>query len=226
MKLFKDKFLFSCLFFIVCQWFFPLFSVESSRVFVIGDSHASFGFRNIPGCIVNWLGPRTMHRVGRDGLSGLNIQSLGVQNGDTVVFVFGEIDVRCHIGKIRDSTKQSEQALISDLAQRYLNTIIENRKQYTKLKCIIFAVVPPTDKGYNPQYPYYGTLQERVRITQALNRKLHELAACNNIYMLDVYKEYSAPDGSLRREFSDGSVHVDPNKIFIIQYKLKKLLSL
>ena len=48
------------------------------------------------------MGHVTMHRIGRDSLSYFNIKDYSVQENVYVVFVFGEIDVRCHIGRIAD----------------------------------------------------------------------------------------------------------------------------
>lgn len=100
-------------------------------IYVFGDSHASFCFREretivendfltyfhepshtqYPIHITSFIGV-TMHRVGRDSLSFLNIKQRGVKNGDVVVYVFGEVDVRCHIGKQRDQTKKLYQKLL------------------------------------------------------------------------------------------------------------------
>jgi hypothetical protein len=73
----------------------------SPNIHVFGDSHVS-EFSNIPGCLLHYVGPITMHRIGRDGLNFLDMTSYGVQENEVAIFVFGEIDCRCHIGKQRD----------------------------------------------------------------------------------------------------------------------------
>jgi hypothetical protein len=195
-----------------------------SEIHVFGDSHSFFCFDKIDGIKVHWLGPRTMHRVGREGLLGLNSITFGVQNNDICIFVFGEIDVRCHVGKQRDIYHRSEDEILKELVQQYVNTIIENRKLFQTLHCVIFAVIPPSDNGYNPDYPFYGTLEERVRLTKTLNQYLKDVARESGIYVLDVYENYATSSGSLNPEMSDGQVHINQNCNGPVKEELAKLL--
>ena len=105
--------------FIITCFFFQISNTSVINVF--GDSHGSFMFSNertqiprnersvfsytdgkkthkIPFSI-NWFGSKTMHSIGRDGLMALNLKNFGVSEGDVAVFVFGEVDARCHVGK-------------------------------------------------------------------------------------------------------------------------------
>lgn len=50
-----------------------------------------------PTCSIHWVQLRTMHRVGRDGLDGLNVKDYDVEENDVVVFIVGFIDVAGHI---------------------------------------------------------------------------------------------------------------------------------
>jgi hypothetical protein len=105
-----------------------------TTVRVVGDSHSVNSFCNIneekgdwkfyddgrfftvPFSIYNMYGV-TMHRIGRDGLSLLEKwrrDIIGALEGDVLVFVFGEIDVRCHILKqSEDKMFQSMSSLIN-----------------------------------------------------------------------------------------------------------------
>src|SRR5579872_2784969 len=99
-----------------------LFSIEmhaNEPIYVYGNSHAA-SFAEIPGCIIKWTGPTTMHRIGRDGLSFLDLRMKEIEEGATIVFVYGEIDVRCHIGKQRDLFGRKQDEIIDSLARNYL----------------------------------------------------------------------------------------------------------
>ena len=101
-----------------------LASAQSIHVF--GDSHANWGFSNfgkhhydynyntlnIP-FSVHWIINKTMHGIGKDGLRVLNIASYNMQENDIAVFVFGEIDARCHIGKQRDEQHRDVDQIIT-----------------------------------------------------------------------------------------------------------------
>jgi hypothetical protein len=202
------------------------------NVYIFGDSHASFCFREsavlqkkesfelpvtinekslkIP-FIIHWLGPITMHRVGRDGLQFLNVKNFNVQEDDIVVFVFGEIDVRCHIGKQRDLKKRKLTEIIDELAAKYICTIKENQKQFEELACIVCCIIPPIDGlgRNNPEYPFYGELSDRIDIARRLNQKLQILCTKKNLLFLDFYDLYADFQGALNVLFADPIIHID-----------------
>lgn len=217
------------------QWLSP------KTIHVFGDSHASFCFRSISTLAVlpvsigsknlvlpleiYWLGPITMHRVGRDGLSFLDLRNYFIQEKDVVVFVFGEIDVRCHIGKQRDTKNRDLAEIIETLATNYINTILQNQKLFSSLTCIVCSVTPPID-GYgrnNPEYPFYGQLSDRVAITCELNKKIQQLCQKHNLLFLDFYDLYTDHQGALNLKFADPTVHID--SIFNVPIK-KRLVEL
>jgi hypothetical protein len=192
------------------------------KIHVIGDSHTE-EFKGLQYCHLHHLGPITMHRVGRDGLTILNFRTLKVKEGDLVVLVFGEIDARCHIGKQRDLKGRPLDEIIDTLVRNYLLTIQYNQATYKKVSAIVYTITPPTEQIYSSDFPFYGSLLDRVEITQKLNSKLHELAPHFNIVVLDVYEDYADANGVLIPELSDGTVHL---KILNpIQKKLEQLVN-
>lgn len=192
-------------------------------VHVFGDSH-SFAFISIPVCQLHWLGGITMHRVGRDGLSFINLPAWGVQEGQVAVFVFGEIDVRCHIGKQRDEMKRDVNEVIETLVTQYIYTILLNRSLYRQLTCVVYSIIPPADLQNHIDPPFYGTLQDRVDITQRLNARLAAWCELFGIEFLNVYYDYATPEGILRAEISDGGVHIAPAHNYAITQKLNQIL--
>lgn len=172
------------------------------------------------------LGPRTMHRIGRDGLRYLNIKQFAkVAEGDVAIFAFGEIDVRCHVAKQKEIHLRSIDEVIDTLARNYIKVIVENRDLFGNLMCIVYSVVPPTDHSNNLEFPKFGTLEERVRITQMLNHRLKFLCSASGISFLDVYEDFADENGVLRFDLSDQSVHIDSKQNQKIREKLFELIS-
>lgn len=165
-----------------------------------------------------------MHRISRDNLSFLHLPSHTVKEGDVAIFVFGEIDVRCHIGKQRDLSHRSLEEIIDTLVMRYLETIKLNRQLYQDLTCIVYSIVPPTDLNFNPEFPFYGSLEERVIITKQMNKRLSDWCHFYNISFLDIYDDYANDDGSLNTALSDGTVHIHPSHNEAIFHKLANIL--
>jgi hypothetical protein len=213
----------------LCLTVFTLFNLNLKAndsiptIHVFGDSH-SMEFTNIPKCNIYWLGPVTMHRMGRDGLNFLNLRAMNIQEGQAVVFAFGEIDVRCHIGKQRDQGSRNLDEIIETLATKYIHAILKNRDLYNHITCIVYSVTPPIDGIINPAYPYYGSLEDRIHITQKLNARLARLCQQVGIEFLDVYEDYATTEGSLNVALSDGCVHIHGAYNQAIHQKLYKLL--
>lgn len=213
-------------------------------IHIIGDSHAFFNFASggnlkkislhevpvvqadqkisIP-VLIRWLGPRTMHRVGREGLKEIDIKKWEVQEGDTVVYVFGEIDVRCHILKQRDEGRDLEE-VINVLVDRYLNALYVNHCQYNVLKTIVCNIVPPTDRVASKEFPVYGSLAERICITQKLNERLKKGCLEKGFLFLDCYEYYCTEYGDFKKELSDGDVHIAFDHNHFMKQELFKLV--
>jgi hypothetical protein len=217
------------------------------KIHVIGDSHSSFCFTNmIPvgthlerslfRCkthhnehlsvffSIHWLGPFTMFRIGRDGLKAFNLKSMKVQENEIAVFVFGEIDVRCHIEKQSAVQGKEPDAIIDQLVKQYIGAINENRNQFNHIHCVVCNVVPPSDNSFNPRYPFYGSLKTRIDITKKLNSKLQELCAANKISVLDLYTDHCTEQGDLSFEYCQGDVHIAPRHNARIKQKLLQLV--
>ncbi len=214
-------------------------------VHVFGDSHAYFCFsnknrgtfdENSSFCMklddgdfcapfyIHHLGPITMHRVGRDGFGILDIRG-HVKDGDTVVFSFGEIDVRCHIGKQRDAQGRSADEVIKTLVSSYLKTISENVHKYKKLDVVILGPVPPSDMGHTAFFPVYGSLSERVLLNSLLNDALKAEIDKTDFHFLDIRDLFQNSEGSFELSLSDGSVHVNIAYNRVIKERLFSLVS-
>jgi hypothetical protein len=189
---------------------------------VIGDSHSA-EFSNIDGCIIHYLGPRTMHRIGRDGLAILDFKGLNIQENDVVVLAFGEIDVRCHIGKQRDYYDRDLNEIIDVLLENYFKTILMNRSLYEKIKILTYTVTPPIPEVLNPDYESYGSIQDRVFISKLLNQKLVEKSILTGIGCIDVYDDYADERGVLIPALSDGSLHIHSSCSQNIKEKLYQI---
>lgn len=190
-----------------------------NKTYFYGDSHgeSSFNgfsmpheFRIEKSC--------TMHRVGRDKMvPNWNPCS----QRDTVVFTFGEVDCRAHIGK-QIELGRSENEVIETLTKDYIETIHDIRN----CRVIVVAVIPPTArKDYeasvvNGGFPFISSDEDRVRYTRSVNNHLFELCRKYNFIFFDPYEPYTREDGCLRRELSDGNVHIGDTRKVLESFKI------
>ena len=82
-------------------------------------------------------------------------------------------------------------------------------------KIIIVAVIPPTKK-YDYDLPFVGSDECRVRYTNKVNKLLEELSIINNYIYFNPYSYYERPDGTLKHELSDSTIHLG-NNLFLLE---------
>ncbi len=182
---------------------------DLARIRVVGDSHALFGFARVREAKIHWLGPVTMHRLGRDGCFEA-VRHLDIPTGSVVVFCCGEIDVRRHLKRIADQRGTPVEDLIRDVAGRYLASLQRYREQAGAERVIALAAPPPA-RFYvpNPELEY-GTLRDRVAVRRRLNEVLRAEAQSMDVEVLDFPTSLEARDGSLKAHLGDGNVHIAP----------------
>jgi hypothetical protein len=187
-------------------------------IHTIGDSHSYSGWTGI---INHHLGPILCYSFGKEKLNRCDIRTLNIKDEDTIIFSFGEIDCRCHIHKhITETTIY--QDIINNIVDNYFEAIELNVSiSQIKLKNIcVYNIVPPVQK-YNTfedvGYPYLGTDKERKQYTLYFNKKLKEKCIEKNYIYFDIYNNYIDENGFLRKDLSDGIVHIR-NGIYISNF--------
>lgn len=213
------------------------------RVHVFGDSHSHFCFSDNGGpCCpakanyvfeyknnikvpftINWIGPKTMYAVGRDGFN-IIFKKESVFENDIVVFTLGEIDARVHIGKQRDKQRVDLNDILVPLVDNYINIINHNKAFYQNIYCVVMEVVPPTHTCNNSEFPYYGTSKDRINITRQLNKRLQVSCLQNNIMWLPIHDIFATPEGDLNMKLSDGCNHISMTYNYHIKQRLIDLL--
>ena len=178
-------------------------------IHTIGDSHSGHGWCGI---IQHHLGPVLAYSFGKEKLNRCDIRNYTIRDGDTLVFCLGEIDCRCHVHKhITDTV--SYQDIINNIVDTYFEAIQLNISiAQIKLKNVcVYNVVPPIQKYNtleNPEYPYLGTDEERKKYVLFFNKKLKEKCIDMEYIFFDIYDKYVDENGYLRKELSDGTVHL------------------
>lgn len=79
---------------------------KSYRIYMsihtFGDSHASdihSGWKDCDNIKAHHIGSILCYSFGKNNLKRCNIRRFNINDGDSVIFCFGEIDCRCHIHK-------------------------------------------------------------------------------------------------------------------------------
>lgn len=187
-------------------------------IHTIGDSHSQNGWVT---AIKHHIGPLLCYSFGKEKLKRIDIRRFNIRDGDTIIFCLGEIDCRCHIHKHISKTT-SYQDIINNIVDNYFEAIELNVSiSQIKFKNIcVYNVVPPVQKHNteeNPKYPYLGTDEERKQYVLYFNKKLKDKCTEKNMVFFDVYDNYKDKNGFLRKDLSDGNVHIS-NAIYISNF--------
>ena len=186
-------------------------------IFTIGDSHAvySFSFNGITYPRVtqslriatpnSW----TMHRVGRDST---DFTSIGFPKESIMLLSFGWIDINFqHIDKQIELGRDIDE-IINTLVNKYIQVLIKNRNLGQKYIGVINILPPTTDDDKTiftevlPNGP--SSIEIRAGFTQKMNSILKEKCSEFNLLYLNLHDAYVNEDGSLKKELSDGNVHL------------------
>ena len=186
---------------------------------IFGDSHAArehSGWRHCPNVITHHIPGTLCFSFGRDRLKRCNISNYNINDGDSVIFCFGEIDCRNHVHKHITPTNTYKH-IIDKIIENYIIAIKENLENCNKkLKHVcIYNVVPPCHyirEAPTHPFPYLGTDEERRTYALYFNKVVKEKCKENNYIFFDIYDKVKDEHGFLNRELSDNNCHLIDGK--------------
>jgi hypothetical protein len=190
----------------------------------VGDSHSvllnagrfpSFGIAPVsPGRWVWHLGPRVMFSIARNDLPPAlrrlaRIRWLRPGRGVAWFFVFGEIDIRCHLGPRMESGA-------ADLS--FVDAYVERVHAFVDgigaaAATVVVPVPPSVDVLDHAAFPVAGSFEVRLAAHQAVRDRLVSAAAIPHrgpiIRVLDLTEALADPTGLMLPEFTDDGCHTN-----------------
>lgn len=189
-------------------------------IFIFGDSHARYNFKNLSIPNVNLSeNSITMHRIGRDNII-INFNPEYNNSNNIFILCYGEVDCRCHIAK-QIALGRDKYEICKLLVENYFNTIKNNIRQYKAI--IIVSVTPPMARKpfediHGPlthEFPMLGDDQERVENTKIINNLLEEYCKIYKFTFFNISNFYSDYDGTLIFKYSDTIAHIEQNEYIL-----------
>ena len=155
-------------------------------IYVIGDSHTQAFDNNF---VKIWLtAPTAYQNIKKiseinDRLSQYDID----KDKDYLFFVFGEIDIRCHLGFIADNNSRTYDDVVGECVDRYgvfLDYYISNGYNVGT-----WGPIPsgPNNNIQGNGLPSYKTKEARNIITKIFNEKLESLCNQKNIKFKTIF---------------------------------------
>lgn len=193
----------------------------------IGDSHASFfsGKNEMQPIYPEYsdgqnkyfksyrIGPATAYNlVSKIGIiNHIIINNYNSNNNDYIMFIFGEVDCRLHLG-IHNN--------IEECVERYFNVIkFYNDNNYNVLIYGVVASCP--DYKTHESTPYFGTCLERNERTIKFNNLLKLKAYECGIKFISIFDEMLLEDGNTNGDFLHDHIHISQYAMPFVIEKLK-----
>ena len=205
----------------------------------IGDSHVSF-FSGKDAIHPLWplhVGERMPFKTYRLGpslaynLCELNTTTRGrefllmllglLPRQSNILLVYGEIDVRSHIGKQAFIQKRQEKELTEECADRYFRVIMEIKKMGFNVG--VWGVHPSNDLDSSPENPYpaYGTCEQRNVITRLFNNCMDTLCMNNDIIFVSIFEDLIDPQLRPNEEYYFDKIHLSQRAFPLALSKIK-----
>ena len=96
-----------------------------------------------------------------------------------VMFVYGEPDVRIHFDKQINTLKRDEDEVINTLCENYIDQLVKICPPNVTI--IIRYLLPQRENSMYGEYVPQGTLIDRIRYTDKVNKKLKTLCHGKNL---------------------------------------------
>ena len=192
-------------------------------IHTFGDNQAIYGWNNtIEKHHINDL----CFIFGKDKLDLLDISKYNIQNYDTIIFCFGELDCRIYINTVIDSNNTYKK-IIDNIVKNYFEAIkinIINSNIIFKNICV-YNIIPPslTENITNEEYIYIGSDEERKSYVLYFNLKLKEECLKNNFIFFDIYNLHIDDNGFLKKNVNDGNGFIK-NTEYINEYIKKYII--
>ena len=190
-------------------------------IFVFGDSHAGkFGgdarFKLVgPPAPTAW--GLASEKARSESLFMLQMMLHFAKDGDTVLFVLGEIDCRVHIYRQSIIQKREANEIIFDVVERY-GRVVKDVRDHNPVKVAVLDVPPAVKQPNVYMVDYYGTRDQRAEIARRFNIVLRDWCEKNEICFIEIYDRLTDERGWLKDEYAEDEVHVSGVVVpFVVQ---------
>jgi len=180
-------------------------------VYVIGDEHSNYGWYNAALLLSasgityhnHCVGPKLMYTMARDGFKNVQHKCpLHIAPQDFLVFVFGELDVKCHTLKWAELKNKTLKQTLEELIPHYLAKIHKTftHQVQSSAHIIIRSVLPPpcadkSDTNFNSLLN--ESLSQQMELVTLMNQTLREKCLEYGFLFGDINASYTDEHGFL-----------------------------
>lgn len=128
--------------------------------------------------------------------------------GDTIICVFGEIDLRVHVMKQVEKENKNYKDIVNDILSNYMNFLTDLSGEGYKVWCWGAIASQKDDWVMNLEFPRNGTEKERNIATEYFNKQLEKLCKANNIGFITIFPYLITPEYTTKEQYIADECHL------------------
>lgn len=199
------------------------YSHSIPNMWIIGDSNVSVMMKDrsllINNKVINWVSHLflSINRFIKSDYQSF-LKTIPIHNGDTLVFMFGEIDLRVSCGRNAGLKGISAEHNLDRIINKYYNVIKEIKELY-QCEVIVMAPNPPIRDGVLKPDSYLGIWSnesDRMMLYKRFTNFFYNESLLGNIGYLNCMDLYSDEEGFMKTELlGPNDSHVLSGDLFI-----------
>lgn len=199
------------------------YSHSIPNMWIIGDSNVGVMMKDrsllINNKVINWVSHLflSINRFIKSDYKSF-LKTIPIHNGDTLVFMFGEIDLRVSCGRNAGLKGISAEHNLDRIINKYYNVIKEIKELY-QCEVIVMAPNPPIRDGVLKPNSYLGiwsTEWERMMLYKRFTNFFYNESLLGNIGYLNCMDLYQDEEGFMKTELlGPNNSHVLSGDLFI-----------
>lgn len=154
---------------------------------------------------------------------GIPEEQRSIAPKSNVLFCFGEIDCRAHFMKQSEMQGRPVDEIVEDCVEGYVDFI----KGYHQLgyNILIWGPIPSAVDGVknNEEFPFYGTNEERNRITKKFNESLKIKLSSINVPLVSIFESLVNEKGLTNPIYYRDSIHLSQRAMPLALSEFEKL---
>ena len=200
------------------------YSHSHPNMWIIGDSNIGVMMKDkqilIKNKVINWVSHLflSINRFIKSDYKSF-LKTAPIQNGDTIAFMLGEIDLRVSCGRNAGLKGISAEHNLDRILNKYYNVIKEIKELYSHCDIIVMSPNPPIRDGVLALDSYLGiwsSESDRMMLYKRFNDFFYNESLLGNIKYLNCMDLYADEEGFMKTELlGPNDSHVLSGDLFI-----------
>jgi hypothetical protein len=147
------------------------------------------------------LGPATAYQLKNKKHLIDEIINQQFNDGDSLLFCFGEVDIRAHLLKQVSLQNRSIEDIVKECVDRYFEVILSYKNK--GINCIVWGPIASWHESKHYSGPSFGSCAERNEVTRQFNQYIEQLCNQNDVKFVTIFYDMIDENNETNAYFLD-----------------------